>query len=169
MDQRITLLSMVSGLTSDEQANVRASAARTIGVYILIPVFREVQTESDTEKSGVTVLTRIQDASFVCDAATQLVAAMEDQNLNVRIRVCWSLANLCDSLVSLQYDILFFVPLLSSIFLLICSWWGLIIYTSDSPVIEDIPVTIIVSVCVCCLKATHENDKVSTLSIFFCI
>eukprot|EP00026_Physarum_polycephalum_P001431 Phypoly_transcript_01432.p1 GENE.Phypoly_transcript_01432~~Phypoly_transcript_01432.p1 ORF type:complete len:1125 (+),score=151.07 Phypoly_transcript_01432:404-3376(+) len=113
LDQRITMLSLVSSLISDEQPNVRAAAARTIGVYILIPVFRE-------------------DASFVCDAATQLVAAMDDQNLNVRIRACWSLANLCDSLVSLQ----------------------------DSPVIEDIPVTIIVSVCVCCLKATHENDKI---------
>lgn len=36
------MLSMVAGLASDDQASVRASAARTIGVYILIPVFREV-------------------------------------------------------------------------------------------------------------------------------
>lgn len=36
------MLSTASGLACDEQPSVRASAARTIGVYILIPVFREV-------------------------------------------------------------------------------------------------------------------------------
>lgn len=74
---------------------------------------------------------------------------MEDTNLNVRIRACWSLANLCDSLVSLQYVILL---LLLNIFNLY--------YCRDSQVIEDIPVSIIISVCLCCLKATSENDKV---------
>lgn len=33
----------------------------------------------------------------------QLVEAMNDTNINVRVRACWSLANLCDSLVALRY------------------------------------------------------------------
>lgn len=141
---------MVSGLTFDEHATVRAAACRTLGVLVLIPTLREVRfatfimhtsllfgrnimplarilmlpkyrafgVQSTFPKFGVKdellrakfpkfgvklSLTVIQDPTFLSDAARSLIESMKDENLNVRVRACWSLANLCDTLVVLRY------------------------------------------------------------------
>jgi HEAT repeat-containing protein 6 len=71
------------GATRDDSPVVRSQACRTLGVYIL--------------NSSLNI-----DPIFVTDVAQNLVEAMKDPNLNVRIRACWSVANLCDALVALR-------------------------------------------------------------------
>eukprot|EP00005_Dracoamoeba_jomungandri_P012933 CAMPEP_0174274186 /NCGR_PEP_ID=MMETSP0439-20130205/57149_1 /TAXON_ID=0 /ORGANISM="Stereomyxa ramosa, Strain Chinc5" /LENGTH=998 /DNA_ID=CAMNT_0015365805 /DNA_START=130 /DNA_END=3126 /DNA_ORIENTATION=- len=65
------------GSITDAHPQVRAAASRTLGVYILFPCLYE-------------------DPLFLSDAALGLVKALQDSNVNVRVKACWGLANLCD-------------------------------------------------------------------------
>lgn len=80
---RITCITLMLGSARDDSPVVRAQACRTLGVYIL--------------HSSLNI-----DPIFVTDVAESLVGAMKDPNLNVRIRACWSVGNLCDALVGLR-------------------------------------------------------------------
>ncbi|XP_063396144.1 HEAT repeat-containing protein 6-like isoform X1 [Mytilus trossulus] len=80
MDKRILCITLILGLTSDEDRVVRSSAVRTLGVYVLYTCLRE-------------------DVNFVADAANAILTCMADSSLNVRLKTAWSLANLCDALV----------------------------------------------------------------------
>ncbi|XP_033748444.1 HEAT repeat-containing protein 6-like [Pecten maximus] len=80
MDKRILCITLVLGLTSDEDRIVRSAAVRAVGVYVLFPCLRE-------------------DVSFIADAANSILKSMTDTSLNVRLKTAWSLANLCDALV----------------------------------------------------------------------
>ncbi|KAJ8312659.1 hypothetical protein KUTeg_010032 [Tegillarca granosa] len=79
VDKRILCITLVLGLTSDEDKILRSAAIRALGVYILYPCLRE-------------------DVSFVADAANSILTSMDDGSLNVRLKTAWSLANLCDAL-----------------------------------------------------------------------
>ncbi|OWF39764.1 HEAT repeat-containing protein 6-like [Mizuhopecten yessoensis] len=80
MDKRILCITLVLGLTSDDDRIVRSAAVRAVGVYVLYPCLRE-------------------DVSFIADAANSILKSMADSSLNVRLKTAWSLANLCDALV----------------------------------------------------------------------
>ncbi|XP_048733052.1 HEAT repeat-containing protein 6-like isoform X2 [Ostrea edulis] len=80
MDKQVLCITLILGLTSEEDKIVRSSALRTVGVFVLFPCLRE-------------------DVCFVADAANAILTSMEDTCLNVRFKTAWSLANLCDSLV----------------------------------------------------------------------
>ncbi|GAM24311.1 hypothetical protein SAMD00019534_074860 [Acytostelium subglobosum LB1] len=76
-------VTVILGLMSDESYLVRAGACRTIGMFV------KLDTLSD-------------DTTFLSKAASCLYKSMCDNNINVRIKACWSLANLCDHLVSIR-------------------------------------------------------------------
>ncbi|KAG9303110.1 hypothetical protein G9A89_005068 [Geosiphon pyriformis] len=65
---------------SDESPNVRASACRALGGFILFPHLQE-------------------DTNFATDMAFSVIQNMSDVNLLVRLRSSWALGNLCDALV----------------------------------------------------------------------
>ncbi|XP_041349716.1 HEAT repeat-containing protein 6-like [Gigantopelta aegis] len=80
MDKRILCLTLVLGLTSDDDKLVKSASIRTVGVYVLYPCLRE-------------------DVSFVADAANSVIMTMADSSINVRMKAAWSMANLCDALI----------------------------------------------------------------------
>jgi hypothetical protein len=117
---QITCVTLMLGAARDEAAAVRAQACRTLGIYIL---HNSLNT----------------DPLFVTDVGLALVQAMQDPNLNVRIRAAWSLANLCDSLVVVQE--------------------GTASMEADSPT-DDIPIDTLLSIVKCAIAAAKDNDKV---------
>ncbi|KAI9340398.1 armadillo-type protein [Zopfochytrium polystomum] len=60
----------------DTDAGVRSSSLHALGGFASLPVFK--------------------DSKFVSDLAAALPSAIRDENINVRIRAGWALANLCD-------------------------------------------------------------------------
>ncbi|XP_068749728.1 HEAT repeat-containing protein 6-like isoform X2 [Montipora capricornis] len=81
VNQRVLCITLLLGLSNDDDKNVKASAIRALGVFVLYPCLKE-------------------DVLFVADTANKVLSAMTDHRLIVRMRAAWSLANLSDSLVS---------------------------------------------------------------------
>ncbi|KAG2374358.1 hypothetical protein C9374_010928 [Naegleria lovaniensis] len=73
------IISLVFSTMKDESPNVRQSACRTVGVFVL---FNRLQN----------------DYNFLKRALEDFKTLLLDPSLNVRVRASWSLANLCDSL-----------------------------------------------------------------------
>lgn len=71
---------MLFSLASDKDANVRAAACRTLGVFVLFPSMRE-------------------DPLFVSDMIKATLNQKDDKATVVRVRATWAIANLCDALV----------------------------------------------------------------------
>ncbi|GIX88106.1 HEAT repeat-containing protein 6 [Caerostris extrusa] len=84
---QITYLTILLGLTSDSNPNVRGAAIRCLGLYCLFPSL-------------------IQDASFLEDVSSILIKSVDDSNVNVRFKASWSLGNLCDALFVNKDEIL---------------------------------------------------------------
>ncbi|KAI8803456.1 armadillo-type protein [Cladochytrium replicatum] len=80
--QRTAIVLTMSAL-ADEDPTVRASACHTVGVYVLLSVFRE-------------------DALFMHDIGPHVIPLVSDANLTVRARASWALANLCDAYAALR-------------------------------------------------------------------
>ncbi|XP_033102281.1 HEAT repeat-containing protein 6-like [Anneissia japonica] len=80
LDKRILCVTLLLGLSNDEDHRVKASAIRALGVYILYPCLRE-------------------DVMFVADSANAVLSALEDSFINVRMKAAWSLGNLSDALI----------------------------------------------------------------------
>ncbi|CAH1801099.1 unnamed protein product [Owenia fusiformis] len=80
MRHRISCVTLLLGVTSDEDCHVRASAIRALGVFVLYPCLRE-------------------DVCFVADTANKVIELMEESNLSVRIKTAWVLGNISDALV----------------------------------------------------------------------
>lgn len=76
---------------------------RTLGVYILFACLYEVITSSTSSPPPPPILSHRhpQDPLFIADCASSLTAMMQDNAASVRIRACWSIANLCDALLRL--------------------------------------------------------------------
>jgi hypothetical protein len=79
--EQVHCLTALLGASSDASAVVRAGALRALGVFVLFPDLRA-------------------DTAFVLDVAHALIAAMSDEQLSVRVRAAWSIANVCDTLVT---------------------------------------------------------------------
>ncbi|XP_067648655.1 HEAT repeat-containing protein 6-like [Haliotis asinina] len=79
MDRRVLCITLILGLTCEEDKLVKSAAVRALGVYVLFPCLRE-------------------DVSFIADAANAILTAMEDWSVNVRMKAAWSMANMCDAL-----------------------------------------------------------------------
>lgn len=80
--RRALAVTLVLGSVADSAPVVRSAACRALGVFVLIPCLRK-------------------DPFFLVDAAGALMGVVEqssDENLAVRSRASWSLANLCDAL-----------------------------------------------------------------------
>lgn len=73
------IISLVFSMMMDESPNVRQSACRTVGVFVL---FNRLQN----------------DYNFLKRAMQDFETLLMDSSLNVRVRASWSLANLCDTL-----------------------------------------------------------------------
>ncbi|CAG8613835.1 16614_t:CDS:10 [Funneliformis caledonium] len=83
IEKRKYCIKILLGFSKDESPNVRASACRGLGVYILFPCLQ-------------------QDTKFASDMALSVIQQMSDQNILVRIRSSWALGNLCDTIVLLS-------------------------------------------------------------------
>lgn len=79
--EQVHCLTALLGASSDASAVVRAGALRALGVFVLFPDLRA-------------------DTAFVLDVAHALIVAMNDDQLSVRVRAAWSIANVCDTLVT---------------------------------------------------------------------
>ncbi len=80
--RRALAVTLVLGSVADSAPVVRSAACRALGVFVLMPCLRK-------------------DPFFLVDAAEALMGVVEqssDENLAVRSRASWSLANLCDAL-----------------------------------------------------------------------
>lgn len=73
-------MTLLFSLVSDTDTNVRASACRALGVFILFPSLRE-------------------DPMFVSDMTKAILLQKEDKTILVRVRVSWAIGNLCDAVV----------------------------------------------------------------------
>ncbi|EFA83593.1 HEAT repeat-containing protein [Heterostelium album PN500] len=111
-------VTVILGLMSDDSYLVRASSCRTIGMFV------KLETLAD-------------DTTFLSKAASCLYKSMCDNNINIRIKACWSLANLCDHLVSIRKDEVF----------------------------NDIPTLILSKVVEVLLLASYDNPKVRSNAV----
>lgn len=81
VNKRVLCITLVLGLSNDEDKNIKASSVRALGVFVLYQCLRN-------------------DVLFVADTANVVLTAMTDPKLMVRMRAAWTLANLSDSLVT---------------------------------------------------------------------
>ncbi|CAL1284894.1 unnamed protein product [Larinioides sclopetarius] len=77
--QQIMYITVLLGLASDSNPNVRGAAIRCLGLFCLFPSLN-------------------QDATFLDDVSVILIKSVEDPNVNVRFKASWSLGNLSDAL-----------------------------------------------------------------------
>ncbi|EDV24117.1 uncharacterized protein TRIADDRAFT_26416 [Trichoplax adhaerens] len=112
MTLRIFCMTTLLTLCKDENPFVKASAVRCVGVFTMYPMLRD-------------------DTSFTADCVIEILNAIENSQLNVRVKAAWSLANVIDAMVvnRSQYHENFSMKLISRIYAVI-------------------------------LKATDDNDKI---------
>ncbi|XP_077996052.1 HEAT repeat-containing protein 6-like [Glandiceps talaboti] len=80
MDKRIMCITLLLGLSNDDDYRVKSSAIRALGVFVVYPCLRE-------------------DVLFVADTANVILNCLEDNSVLVRMKAAWSLGNLSDALV----------------------------------------------------------------------
>ncbi|XP_022108453.1 HEAT repeat-containing protein 6-like [Acanthaster planci] len=81
MGKQVLCITLLLGLTNEEDYRVKAAAVRALGAYVLYPCLRE-------------------DVMFVADTANAILTCLEDPSVNVRIRAAWSIGNLSDALIA---------------------------------------------------------------------
>ena len=74
-------MTLALGLTSDDEQQVRASAIRTLGIYVFIPSLRH-------------------DVSFMADTASAIIALSGQGQVGVKVKAMWSLGNLTDAIAT---------------------------------------------------------------------
>nr|XP_050863455.1 HEAT repeat-containing protein 6 isoform X1 [Vespula vulgaris] len=77
--QNVLLKTILIGSIHDDESAVRAAGLRALGMLITLPPLEE-------------------DTGFLMDLADIVCFGLDDQNLGVRIKATWALANLCDCL-----------------------------------------------------------------------
>eukprot|EP00058_Branchiostoma_floridae_P013438 XP_002598926.1 hypothetical protein BRAFLDRAFT_79857 [Branchiostoma floridae] len=80
-DKHILCITLLLGLTNDEEWSVRGAAVHALGVYVLYPCLKE-------------------DISFLADVAQACTLGLEEKNLSCRWKAAWSLGNLSNTIVS---------------------------------------------------------------------
>ncbi|KYR01222.1 HEAT repeat-containing protein [Tieghemostelium lacteum] len=113
-------ISVIIGLISDESPLVKASACRSIGILIKLESLQD-------------------DTSFLSKSALCLTKSMNDSNINVKIKACWSLANLCDHFVTLK--------------------------TTNPEIFNDIPEEIFITLLEVLLLASQDNPKIRSNAV----
>lgn len=73
-------MTLLFSLSKDTDANVRAAACRSLGIFVLFPSLRE-------------------DPLFVSDMIKAILLQKDDKTILVRVRASWAIGNLCDALV----------------------------------------------------------------------
>ena len=76
-------MTLTLGMTSDDEQQVRASAVRTLGVYVFMPCLRH-------------------NVSFVSDAASAIMALSGENQVAVKVKAMWSLGNLTDAIATIK-------------------------------------------------------------------
>ncbi|XP_043282590.1 HEAT repeat-containing protein 6 [Venturia canescens] len=79
-ERSVLVITILFGGIRDEDSGVRAAAVRALGMLVTIPALEE-------------------DTGFLMDLGDVVCLAIEDDNLGVRVKACWALANLCDCLI----------------------------------------------------------------------
>ncbi|KAI9598300.1 armadillo-type protein [Syncephalis fuscata] len=79
MQRQRFILSLVLAMSADTRPMVQAAACRALGVFVLFSSLHE-------------------DIVFLSDAANAILGHAADRSLDVRLRVFWAMANLCDLL-----------------------------------------------------------------------
>ncbi|XP_041455848.1 HEAT repeat-containing protein 6-like [Lytechinus variegatus] len=78
--ERALCITLLLGLSCEEDYRVKAASVRALGVFVLYPCLR-------------------QDVLFVADTANAILSSLQDSSVNVRMRATWSLGNLSDALL----------------------------------------------------------------------
>lgn len=78
--KQILLISILTGCSYDEDANVKSSAIRALAVYVLFPSLRD-------------------DLCFVENTIESILRIIKDQNVLTRTKASWSLGNVVDALL----------------------------------------------------------------------
>uniref|UniRef100_A0A6V7IXR0 HEAT repeat-containing protein 6 n=1 Tax=Bracon brevicornis TaxID=1563983 RepID=A0A6V7IXR0_9HYME len=79
-DKTIIIKTTLFGACRDDESGVRAAGLRSLGMLINLPLLEE-------------------DTGFVEDVAEVVCNSLRDDNLGVRVKGAWALANLCDCLI----------------------------------------------------------------------
>ncbi|KAG4067443.1 hypothetical protein HA402_009680 [Bradysia odoriphaga] len=79
--KQMALISLLSGCTFDEELMVQAAAVRALAVYIMFPSLRE-------------------NVFFVENTSDAVIRSLQQDNLDIRIKGSWALANVSDALVA---------------------------------------------------------------------
>ncbi|XP_072164191.1 HEAT repeat-containing protein 6-like [Diadema setosum] len=77
---RVLCITLLLGLSNEEDYRVKAASVRALGVFVLYPCLR-------------------QDVLFVADTANAILNSLQDSSVNVRMRATWSLGNLSDAML----------------------------------------------------------------------
>ncbi|KAJ6634291.1 HEAT repeat-containing protein 6 [Pseudolycoriella hygida] len=83
--KQLSLIALLSGCTFDESLVVQAAAIRALAVYIIFPSLRE-------------------NVHFVENVTDAVIRALQQDNIDIRIKVSWALANISDALVANTAD-----------------------------------------------------------------
>lgn len=78
--KQILLISVLTGCSYDEDANVKSSAIRALAVYVLFPSLRD-------------------DLCYVENTIESILRIIKDQNVLTRTKASWSLGNVVDALL----------------------------------------------------------------------
>lgn len=81
--KQILLISILTGCSYDDDANVKSSAIRALAVYVLFPSLRE-------------------DLCFVENTVESILRIIKDQNVVTRTKASWSLGNVVDALLLIK-------------------------------------------------------------------
>lgn len=88
----------------DDEAIVRASAVRALAIFVMFPSLKEgIQYEQrniDLRPTQIAyIIAFVSDICYIENTAEAIVKLMQDENLSVRIKSSWALANITDVLV----------------------------------------------------------------------
>lgn len=81
----MALISLLSGCTFDDELVVQAAAVRALAIYIMFPSLRE-------------------NVCFVENTSDAVIRSLQQDNLDIRIKGSWALANISDALVANSSD-----------------------------------------------------------------
>lgn len=81
--KQILLISILTGCSYDDDANVKSSAIRALAVYVLFPSLRD-------------------DLCFVENTIESILRIIKDQNVLTRTKASWSLGNVVDALMLIR-------------------------------------------------------------------
>lgn len=85
----------------DEEPIVRASAVRALAILVLFPSLKESMSSEASYFIQLIVYGRISfaDICYIENTTEAIITLMQDDNLVVRIKASWALANVTDVLV----------------------------------------------------------------------